>query len=331
MDSAPPPDGHCDATCRICGRDGSHDRYDAREMMLGTRERFEYFRCAVCGTLQIREIPQDLARYYPSGYYSYAWTPESRESPLRRWVRSERDRFLLERRGWIGARAAERWPNAALGAVGHVEGLSKSWRILDVGCGGGVLVDQLHRLGYGGAEGFEPFLDEDVVWPSGARVRHGTLGQHAGDWDLVMMHHAFEHVPDPAATLRGIASLLRSGGRLLLRVPVVPSTAWSRYGRDWVGLDAPRHLHLFTVEGLQRLAAGFGFAPVRTDHDSSEQQFWASEQYRADLPLFDERSWVVHPERSSFSARQITAWRHEAKGLNRSRRGDQAALHFRLD
>jgi hypothetical protein len=47
--------------------------------MYGTRETFSYLACADCGCLQISNIPADLARYYPSDYYSYD-APE--ETPL---------------------------------------------------------------------------------------------------------------------------------------------------------------------------------------------------------------------------------------------------------
>jgi hypothetical protein len=46
---------------------------------------------------------------------------------------------------------------------------------------------------------------------------------------------------------------------MVLEVPV-PGNSWRTYGVNWVGLDAPRHLHIVTPEGMRRLAEALGCA-----------------------------------------------------------------------
>jgi hypothetical protein len=58
--------------CRICGNVAGNGTLTAREMMYGTRDAFEYIKCAACGCVQIAHIPAELARYYPADYYAYA-------------------------------------------------------------------------------------------------------------------------------------------------------------------------------------------------------------------------------------------------------------------
>jgi hypothetical protein len=43
------------------------NKFAVSEMIVGTRERFEYYSCAACDTLQILNAPQgkELARHYP--------------------------------------------------------------------------------------------------------------------------------------------------------------------------------------------------------------------------------------------------------------------------
>ena len=60
--------------CRICGNTDEHKTYKIKEMMFGLGEPFTYFRCANCDCLQIENIPEDMSRYYSSGYYSYLWS-----------------------------------------------------------------------------------------------------------------------------------------------------------------------------------------------------------------------------------------------------------------
>ena len=68
------------AACRICGNASDNRAHVAREMMFGTRERFDYVECARCGCLQIRDVPADLSPYYPADYYSLAAPRRRRRS-----------------------------------------------------------------------------------------------------------------------------------------------------------------------------------------------------------------------------------------------------------
>ena len=61
-------------SCRICGNSENNRKHIAREMMFGTRERFEYLECARCGTVQLIDVP-DLSRYYPEDYYAHNDAP----------------------------------------------------------------------------------------------------------------------------------------------------------------------------------------------------------------------------------------------------------------
>src|SRR6476619_3863930 len=66
IDSAPRQ-----GNCSICGVPLTGPLYHVLEMMLGFRHVFPYAECAGCGCLQLTSVPDDLARYYPPGYYSY--------------------------------------------------------------------------------------------------------------------------------------------------------------------------------------------------------------------------------------------------------------------
>ena len=92
------------------------------------------------------------------------------------------------------------------------------------------------------------------------------------------------------------------------------------FGIDWMALDPPRHLHVHSVESLRRLAADAGLRLQAVEFDSTEFQFVASEQYRRDIPLLEQRP----PPRS-----ERARFRRLARRLNDEHRGDQAAFYFR--
>lgn len=318
--TAPPP-------CRICASTRVAGRHTALEMMNGTREPFAYFQCADCACLQIEDIPVDLARHYAGGYYSYT-PPQRPTNPLKRWAVQARNRWALHGRDPLGWLMYRRAAACAVRSLRPLQ-LRRDTRVLDVGCGAGGLIFELAELGYRGVLGIDPFIDGDRRYDNGARVLELGLDEAPGRWDVVMFHHAFEHVPDPAATLHRTHALLDAGGHCLLRVPTVSSLAWQHYGVDWVQLDAPRHLYLFARESIARLAAATGFDVVDVAFDSDAFQFWGSEQYRLGIPLRDARSHAVNPAGGLFSPAALAGWARRAAELNRQGQGDQAAFLLR--
>ncbi|MBL8807276.1 MAG: class I SAM-dependent methyltransferase [Rhodospirillales bacterium] len=307
-----------DLKCRICGG-AAGERHVACEMMYGSREAFGYFECAECGTLQIEAVPGDLARYYPSGYYSLDGTLPKQPSLKRRlaaaWAYS-RDGGLA---GWL-CHALK--PNPEMRLLGEL-GIAKDDAILDVGCGRGARVARLRQFGFARAEGIDPHLDQDIEMHGRKIARRARLEDVRGLYRLVMFHHSFEHLPDPHAALEAARALLAPDGRILIRVPTCSSQAWTDYGTDWVQLDPPRHLFLFSRDGFRRLAAAHGLKIDRIDDDSDAFQFWGSEQYRRGIAMNDPRA---HSRKTPlFDAAQIAAWDAEAKKLNEAGRGDQFA------
>lgn len=97
-------------------------------------------------------------------------------------------------------------------------------RVLDVGCGGGILAEsmaergaavsgidlsekalrvaQLHLLESGNAVQYELAPVEDYA------------ARHPGAFDVVTCMELLEHVPEPAAMVRGCAQLVRPGGQV---------------------------------------------------------------------------------------------------------------------
>ena len=319
--------------CRVCQDAAPHPRHSAREMMFGTGESFEYFQCGACGCLQIAAVPADLARHYPPRYASMAADAGApwRSAP-RRLARRARDRHAVLGGGVLGALLLRLFPDPALSALRPLR-LERSARILDVGSGVGLHLLALQQLGFGALLGIDPFLDQDRFHPPALHLRR--LGVHdlgeAGGWDLVMYHHAFEHVPDPLEQLRAVRRLLAPGGRCLIRIPVADSEAWERYRTDWVQLDAPRHLFLHTARSMRVLAERAGMVVERVAHDSTAFQFWGSEQYRRGLPLAPGAEGREAWDRGLFSRAQMRAFAREAERLNALGRGDQAVFVLRPD
>jgi SAM-dependent methyltransferase len=201
-------------------------------------------------------------------------------------------------------------------------------RILDVGCGSGMLLDQLAYLGFPHLLGADPYITADLITPHGAKVRKQHVSDLTGMFDVVMFHHSLEHVPDPLDTLRSAHSLLAPGGLCLVRIPTCSSEAFDLYGPDWVQLDAPRHIVVPSREGMLIAAERTGFVIECVIDDSFAFQFWGSEQYQKGISLVrDPRSYVVNE--NSIAPDEMSALDRKAEELNVRHRGDQAAFILR--
>lgn len=300
--------------CRICGLVDSHQMFTVREMMYGTGEEFCYFQCKACQTLQILQIPSDLNPYYPNDYYSLNW----RESmPVISGMQRLRDRYAAAGEGILGRLLFAFWPNPALIPLRSLKHLKLSSPILDVGSGmAAMFLRQLQRLGYCNLLGIDPYLKSDVDISGSLRLRRRTIDEIDGKFDLVTFHHVFEHISDPADTLRAIKRILAPAGTLLIRMPTVSSFAWRNYGVDWVQLDPPRHLHLFSLRSISLIAEEKGFRIRKIVYDSEDFQFWGSQKIALGIPVLPK----VPP---NFLAR--LSYRRKAARLNLANDGDSAA------
>jgi SAM-dependent methyltransferase len=306
-------------SCRACETTGDHRRFWAREMMLGTREPFEYFECRECGSVQIVEPPADLGRYYPQqAYYSFADRPRN---SVVDWLDRHRLRHCFGQRDLIGALVAAVKP-ATLMAILYRFGMKPHQRVLDVGCGAGVDLHKLAKAGFRGLVGVDPFVKESVRHPDGVDIKKAVLEDVRGPFDVVMFHHSLEHILDPIAALRQARSLLAPAGLCIVRVPTVSSEAFREYGTDWVGLDAPRHIVIPSRTGFAIMARAAGLNIVESIDDSWSFGFLASELCRRNVSYGDLDGW-------SFSTKERDRAVQRAQAVNEAQRGDQVAVLLR--
>jgi SAM-dependent methyltransferase len=312
--------------CKYCECKVERASHTFREMMFGTRELFRYSECSECGSLQIRDIPEDLAPYYPDNYIPFA--QNRRGGALRRTLAAKRFRYGMTGKGLTGRLLTRVFGEPYLASPLQPLELSASDAIIDVGCGNGHMLEQLHACGFTNLTGVDCYIQASHSNGSGVRFVAGDITDVQGQYRLIMYHHSFEHVISPADELRNAAERLSRHGVLMLRVPVSDSLAWREFGKDWVQLDAPRHLTIPSVAGITALAGRAGLRVDRVMHDSTAFQFWGSEQYRRDIPLNDSRSYARSPRASVFSAADIRRFTRRADELNANADGDQAVFYL---
>lgn len=318
------------ASCRVCGGTGILESLSVREMMFGTREKFDYFRCADCHCLQLAAIPENMGDYYSRDYYSCRkledLSTSLKDRLKRRYLYPHMTRSKLGWNDGIGRMLLNFRSGPPLQHwFEYLEGpVPLDLPILDVGCGSGEDLLGLRNSGFTCLLGVDPYLREPLRYKSGIEVRKCELSALTGSFGLITMHHVFEHLEDPKGTLITAKNLLSKNGQILIRIPLSDSAAFDKYRENWVQLDAPRHVTLQTRKSMEQLAKQVGLKIVRVAYDSSAFQFIGSERYTVDVPIVGDTDFELPEERIAF-------FKDEAVRLNRLEKGDQAAFVMMVD
>jgi SAM-dependent methyltransferase len=197
----------------------------------------DLYECESCGTVQQPSLPRGDALL-----------------ELYRGMRDEH--YLAEERG------RRRTARRLLDAIGAN---APKGRLLDVGCGHGLLLDEARRAGWE-VDGLE--LSQYAAQHARERLRlpvqDRTLSSLAAEprppaYAAIVLADVLEHLDDPVAAIDDCIRLLEPGGVLCLVTPDPASRTAQLAGPRWWGL-LPAHTYLLPRSTLRRLLEQRGLA-----------------------------------------------------------------------
>ncbi|WP_439488116.1 class I SAM-dependent methyltransferase [Algoriphagus sp.] len=300
--------------CKFCGS-LNNASFEATERMFGLGGSFAYSECLDCGSLQMDEIPQNLGEYYQrTGYYSFL--PLNHSGFARKVYKRIRMKLLLATQSKIFEPRDYGYWLKKLAPGFH-------FRIADVGCGNGQLLYELYAAGFTDLHGFDPFMEKDQAVNTSLHLWKKRIEASDGLFDLIMLHHAFEHMENPVEALQACYDKLKPGGKLLVRTPVTDAAVWKEKRAYWVQLDAPRHLIIPSVTGFQLVSQSIGLTFEELLFDSSAFQFWGTSLYEKGFSL-DLKLVEQH-----FSPEELAELEKKALLYNQEGKGDQVCFFLR--
>jgi 2-polyprenyl-3-methyl-5-hydroxy-6-metoxy-1,4-benzoquinol methylase len=144
----------------------------------------------------------------------------------------------------------------------HLESL-KPGRLLEIGCGNGSSLAQAAQVGWTAVG-----IDFDQAAVARANEHRGVIA-HMGElrqcafadasFDAIVMNNVIEHVWNPIETMKECRRILKRSGRIIIVTPNINSTGHRIFGQHWRGLEPARHLFIYNVRSLKRLAQLSGF------------------------------------------------------------------------
>lgn len=253
--------------------------------------RSQVVQCQGCGLRRLnpRPGPSSIGSYYAdaSGYNAYIGRKRSPRAQ-RVWD-ALRDGFAQPAGASLGVRLLRpvtrplaRWLFDINVPLDGRTGL----RVLEVGSGYG---DILIYLKSRGCQVLGTDLSEAGAAKArdyGVEVRVGNLtdlGLPPASFDVAVLCHSLEHVPDPNLELRELARLLVPGGRLHLAVPNGNAVRLRLDGTRWDHLSHPLHFWFYDAGTLTRLLQRHGFRlaePPRTTTRHHALGAWRAEGRR---------------------------------------------------
>lgn len=108
----------------------------------------------------------------------------------------------------------------------------KNSKILDIGCGPGLMLNDLTKLGQVSAMDFSHDAIEFCKTKNACDLRQGSLPNNVpfdkGVYDLVICLDVIEHVDDDYASVKTLNELLAPNGKMVITVPALMSL-WSKW------------------------------------------------------------------------------------------------------
>jgi len=214
-----------------------------------SNESFTYYRCG-CGIIFLNPVPADLGRYYPDEYYEIPRTL----GELAKKARTERFKIKIVNR------------------------FAKGKRLLEIGPMYGNFVYLAKEAGFA-VTAIEydakccSFLNNTV----GIRAINNpdTIGalKELGEFDVIVLWHVIEHLPNLAETVRALAEKIAVGGILVIAAPNPDSFQFKKLLQYWMHVDAPRHLQLIPKLTLDAMVNPLGLEFVwGTTNDPNTKQ-----------------------------------------------------------
>jgi 2-polyprenyl-3-methyl-5-hydroxy-6-metoxy-1,4-benzoquinol methylase len=171
--------------------------------------------------------------------------------------------YFTERNNYL-----EKWEELSVhfnSVLDKIKTYKSQGTFLDIGCSVGVLLDAARQ------NGFEVKGVEFSTWASefarqkGFDVITGGLAEAAypeKSFDVVVMNHVLEHIPDPLQAMVEIKRILKDDGLLVIGVPNFGSYMAHLMKGKWFSLMPDQHIWQFTHDSLDKLLQKAGFSEV---------------------------------------------------------------------
>ena len=309
--------------CPICDNNKENKIFLVKEMQQGFREEFEYVECSNCGCLFIKEIPNNICKYYDTDYAPHVnkttTIDKFKEKIYALYLSNNKLIHLIQ--GDNVTNTTKFWNSLVAKNI-----INKNSSILDVGCGDGKFLSILKKGGFKDLTGIDLFIDDENI-PSDINIIQSSLENFKPNhkYDLITSNHSFEHMDNQLENLKCFENLVNDNGIVVIRIPVKSEPIWKKYGVNWFQIDAPRHFYLHTIESFKILCSKTNLSIEDIIFDSYDTIFLNCEKYSRNISMRD-KEWNTF----KLDDKTMNQLKSEIRALNENNEGDQAIFVLKL-
>jgi 2-polyprenyl-3-methyl-5-hydroxy-6-metoxy-1,4-benzoquinol methylase len=212
-------------------------------------------RCIVCQSAATTLcFTANLTRYYQCQGCSVVFTNQVPQTVYEDWSKSP---------GYT--RWEEYLDNVFTRIVHDIQRFKPDGRVLEIGSSLGYLLRPLIAAGFD-AEGIEPSrFAVDYCRQRGLKVTEGYFDSSIyrdSTFDIVILNHVLEHVPNPSAFLGEVRTVLKTRGIVFVSLPNFGSIEAQILRQRWRFLMPEEHYVQFTPRTLSAFLSAHGFDVV---------------------------------------------------------------------
>lgn len=141
-------------------------------------------------------------------------------------------------------------------------------RLLDVGCAAGFFVELSLSAGYD-ASGFDvsDYATQEAAKLVGkSRIKTCSIGDSqypANSFDVITLFDVFEHLSDPMADMKKLATYLKDDGVIVIATGDTGSWTARVMGRRWTFYNPPQHLFFMDKNNFHQMVRKCGLEVVK--------------------------------------------------------------------
>ena len=245
-------------SCLLCDADDFEPLYTLKDYYTGQPGQFRQVKCRQCGLVYLNPRPtiDSIDNFYSSGCEYLAVLEPAQLS----WLKKRLIQYGL----WKRCRPLLK--------------TQKTGTVLDIGCGTGYFLAEMKRSNWQtvgidlNANAVQVAREVRQLEVHLGKVEDSDFAENS--FDAITMWDTLEHIHNPRRILTKVHHILKPGGYLLVKVPSFDSLGAKVFGDYWAGLDAPRHMTVFSRQTLARLLHETGFAAIRSWSLASSYSIW---------------------------------------------------------
>jgi len=258
--------------CDLCGNQVFEFLFDCYDRMFKIDKKYSLYKCKKCGLIFLNPQPniKELSKHYEE-YCSLNGENQSKLENILFKLYYTKNNNIIFKIIFLPFKPLLRCVK-----------IVKNGNFLDIGCGVGNYLS-LMKLTNMNCYGVEPGrFDKKITKKNKLKIFNGYLknaNYPDNYFDTITLNSVFEHVNNPTETLEELHRILKPKGTIIMTVPRSDCFVYKLFKENWVQLDIPRHMFIYSISNLKKYVKKTSFKIKKIRYNSLPFQFVGSILY----------------------------------------------------